>query len=63
MATVAGECAAEKVGKLSEHPRKLFRFSAGKRRCAYFHLVDLKNINSIINEAFERQFCSGCLGL
>jgi hypothetical protein len=31
------------------------------RRYACFHLVDLKNINNM-NEAFERQFSSVCLG-
>jgi hypothetical protein len=34
---------------------------SGRRRYACFHLVDLRNINNM-NEAFERQFCSGCLG-
>jgi hypothetical protein len=34
---------------------------SGRKRYACFHLVDLKNINNM-NEAFERQFCSGCLG-
>jgi hypothetical protein len=43
----------EQVGKLTVHPRKLLGLLAD--------LVDFKNINNM-NEAFERQFSSGCLG-
>jgi hypothetical protein len=50
----------EQVGKLTEHARKLLGFLTGEQGCV-LPLGRFKNINNM-NEAFERQFCSGCLG-
>jgi hypothetical protein len=41
--------------------REIFPGFQREKKIACFHLVDVKNINNM-NEAFERQFCSGFLG-